>query len=317
MDLEKDREYTSRKEGNAKRKNSSGISREYFPIRRNGRFETLAEANLSNNFLFVKVMSDEVILKKFLEMVLKVKIRELKMIQYEKAVIPDIMAKSIRLDIYADDGKNEGIGTLYNVEMQQRNDYNIGKRSRYYQSAMDMNALKPGEDYEFLSKSYIIFICLFDPFGKGLQRYTFIKKCAEDDSIDLEDDAATLILTDNPGEPEIEKFFRYLKNSTYEEAERSGSEFVKLLNEKVYSVRSDKKTEAEYMSFERYYRDQYNFGVMDGRIEGKIQGSQEKERFIASRLKEKGMANEELAELLGVTSEELKTILDPEHKEID
>lgn len=139
MDLEKDK-----RKGTAKENAAISKIEEYIPFSKNGRFETLAEANLSNNFLFVKVMSDEVILKKFLEIVLNIKIRELKMIQYEKAVIPDIMAKSIRLDIYADDGKNDGIGTLYNVEMQQKNDYNIGRRSRYYQSAMDMEALKPG-----------------------------------------------------------------------------------------------------------------------------------------------------------------------------
>lgn len=48
------------------------------------RFEPLAEANLSNNFLFVKVMSDPDILKPFLEMVLKIKIKKLRMTEYEK-----------------------------------------------------------------------------------------------------------------------------------------------------------------------------------------------------------------------------------------
>ena len=41
---------------------------------------------------------------------------------------------------------------------------------------MDVSQLKPGEDYDTLPESYVIFICTFDPFGKGLYKYTKVKK---------------------------------------------------------------------------------------------------------------------------------------------
>ena len=110
--------------------------------------------------------------------------------------------------VYADDGKNGGEGTLYNVEMQQRDEYNISKRSRYYQSAMDIDALARGVDYSELKNTYIIFICLFDPFGKGRQRYTFTKICEEENEIRLDDGSAVLVLTDRPGEPEINEILQ-------------------------------------------------------------------------------------------------------------
>ncbi len=285
------------------------------------RFEPLAEANLSNNFLFVKVMSDPDILKPFLEMVLKIKIKKLRMTEYEKTFIPDMYAKGIRMDVYADDGKNGGEGTLYNVEMQQRDEYNIGKRSRYYQSAMDIDALARGVDYSELKNTYIIFICLFDPFGKGRQRYTFTKICEEENEIRLDDGSAVLVLTDRPGEPEINEFYRYLKNSTDEEAESSGSTFIKQLNRQVQKVRYDRKTEVEYLNFERLQKEQYNIGRKDGYLEGEKRGEkkgeQKKEKFLAQRMKAKGMHDDELAELLDITPEKLREILSTEHAHED
>ena len=59
------------------------------------------------------------------------------------------------------------------------------------------------------------------------------------------------------------------------------------------------------MSFERYYKDQYNFGVMDGEQYGREQ----EKMAIAERLKAKGMSDEETAEMLGITHEKLKAIL--------
>ena len=48
--------------------------------------------------------------------------------------------KGVRLDIYAKDEKH----THYNVEMQARRQADLGKRSRYYHSQIDMECLKKG-----------------------------------------------------------------------------------------------------------------------------------------------------------------------------
>lgn len=67
--------------------------------------------------------------------------------------------------------------TRYNVEMQIEKKPALGKRSRYYQSQMDMEMLLIGEDYVELPNTYVIFICDFDPFWEGKYRYTFRTKC--------------------------------------------------------------------------------------------------------------------------------------------
>ena len=79
--------------------------------------------------------------------------------------------------MYAKDEKQ----TRYNVEMQVERKPALGKRSRYYQSQMDMEMLLTGEDYTELPNTYVIFICDFDPFVKDKYRYTFRTTCQESD----------------------------------------------------------------------------------------------------------------------------------------
>lgn len=44
---------------------------------------------------------------------------------------------------------------------------------------MDITSLAPGEDFNDLKPGYVIFICMFDPFGDGLYQYTFEERCNE------------------------------------------------------------------------------------------------------------------------------------------
>ena len=54
-----------------------------------------------------------------------------------------------------------------------------------YQAMMDMDVLNRGEFYTKLRKSYIIFICTFDPFDRKLSQYTFRETCAEDATLEM------------------------------------------------------------------------------------------------------------------------------------
>lgn len=76
--------------------------------------------------------------------------------------------------------ENNEQGTLYDIEMQTT-DYatpdELPKRTRYYQAMMDMDVLNKGELYTKLRRTYIIFICTFDPFDRGRSLYTFRETC--------------------------------------------------------------------------------------------------------------------------------------------
>lgn len=132
----------------------------------------LKELTIKDNFMFGAVMSDPENCRELLEMVLGISISRIE-VSKEKSIAYHPEYKGVRLDVYAKDNEN----TCYNVEMQASRKPVLGKRSRYYQSQMDMELLQNGKGYEELPSNYVLFICDFDPFGKNLYRYTFDMNC--------------------------------------------------------------------------------------------------------------------------------------------
>ena len=65
---------------------------------------------------------------------------------------------------------------------------------RYYQGMIDLNLIERGADYNDLRKSYIIFICPFDVFEKGLHKYTFENQCIEMPELKLDDETRKIFL---------------------------------------------------------------------------------------------------------------------------
>ena len=59
-------------------------------------------------------------------------------------------------------------GRLFNVEIQQEDEGAIPKRARYHLGLMDMNVLNPGEFFDKLPETYIIFVTQDDTLGYRL-----------------------------------------------------------------------------------------------------------------------------------------------------
>jgi len=72
-------------------------------------------------------------------------------------------ARSVCLDAYGHDSK----GRIYDLEIQ-RTDHGAGvRRARYHSSAMDIENLDAGQDFEELPDTYTIFVTENDVFGHG------------------------------------------------------------------------------------------------------------------------------------------------------
>ena len=71
------------------------------------------ELGFTNDFMFCKIMQDKNICKPFLEEILGIKIDHIEYLEPQKTIDLKVDAKSVRLDIYVDDGK-----TVYDCEMQ-------------------------------------------------------------------------------------------------------------------------------------------------------------------------------------------------------
>ena len=81
--------------------------------------------------------------------------------------IKNLQGRSIILDIYATDGQ----GKKYNIEIQRSDKGAHAKRARYNSSLIDANITEPGEAYENLAETYVIFITERDVLGYGLPIY--------------------------------------------------------------------------------------------------------------------------------------------------
>ncbi len=134
------------------------------------------ELNLKDAFLFGAALQDEEICRLILEILLGELVGRVK-VRAEETLMFSSDYRSLRLDIYAGDEMQVG----YNLEMQNEDEHNLPKRSRFHQAEMDATSLKPGESFSQLKPSYVIFICTFDPFSQGLYRYTFENQCLERD----------------------------------------------------------------------------------------------------------------------------------------
>ena len=72
-------------------------------------------ASLSNNFIFCRVMSENLDLcKDFLEMLLNIQIERLELSETEKTIDVDFLSKGVRFDVYVKDGT----GRCFDIEMQ-------------------------------------------------------------------------------------------------------------------------------------------------------------------------------------------------------
>ena len=87
----------------------------------------------------------------------------------------NLQGRSAVLDCVARDDD----GRQMNVEIQQENEGASPKRARYHSGLMDMNTLNPGQDFDELPESYVIFITRDDVLGYGLQIYHVNRKIEE------------------------------------------------------------------------------------------------------------------------------------------
>ncbi len=231
-----------------------------------------AELNLNNAFLFAAALSDNETCKLILEQILGRELPDV-VVHTEHNILYSSDFRSIRLDVYARDA----VSVEYNVEMQNKDKKNLAKRSRFHQAQMDVASLKPGEDYAQLKPGYVIFICTYDPYGKGLYRYTFENRCLEED-MSFGDETYKIVLStkgENPAgvSAELIELLKYVENSTDDYvATLSSASKVHQLHRKVSELKRSREWEERYMMFEELLKEREDEGRAEGRAEGLAEG---------------------------------------------
>lgn len=204
------------------------------------------ELGFTDDFLFCKILQNEPELcRELAELILSRKIGEIVFIDRQKPVEITYNGKGVRFDVYMEDDES----TVYDIEMQTTTAKDLPKRMRYYQAMIDLNMIERGSRYTELKKSYIIFICLENPYADtGLHKYSIRSVCQEDPSVDFRDDIHKVILSAEGDQqdvsPELRSFLLYLTER------RAESTFTRALDAKVRAARSHNEWRLEYMTLE-------------------------------------------------------------------
>ena len=262
---------------------------------------------LENDAMFAEVMRRKDLCIGLLETIFEG--RRIRDIVYEDGLSPEAQKyiafnpgnKSIRLDVYFEDGD-----TVYDIEIQKADKGNLPRRTRMYSSMMDANMLDKGLEYEELKDSYVIFICMFDPFEKGLARYTFRSICEEAEGLPLGDGRCIMFLNTKGSIGELgadmDAFFGYINGgvSSIGTGKDSGNEFVEKLDECVLDINGDEDWRQGYMKYELNLIEKYK--------EGEARGEANERTRMVKSFKEQGFPVEAIAKAANLSIEEVNRI---------
>ena len=231
------------------------------------KFKRWEDLDITDDFIFTRVMRNKRLCRTLLEMILKVKVGKIKFLTSHHAIQIDPNAKGIIMDVYLKDENR-----VINVEMQTSNQGDLARRARYYQAAADIDTTPKGSEYQDLKENVVIFICTFDPFHKGKPFYTFQNLCLEHgEPIYLDDGTTKIFLNTNSKDLgnldlELRLFYDYVKGNNAQ------SDFTQELDATISRMKQEKEERNMYLTYTSRMmecrRDGYEEGLFTGREEG-------------------------------------------------
>lgn len=259
------------------------------------------DLSLVDDFMFSEVMRRPENIKPFLENLLEKKIQRVVTIDKQKDLKDTCDAHGIRLDVYLEDENH----TKYDVEVQARLHRKLERRIRYYTSGIDRRSLEINADYEELSDSFVIFICVEDYFGAGLAVYERESHIKGAPDIPYEDGSHAFILNadfkQGNGNPAVLDFLRYIRAGYRgEHYDISKSSYLKQIDEAVCGIKEDSGREMEYMTLA--------MKMMDERKEAFEQGERASQIKTIKRMLSRDMSLEEISDMIGLDLEEVKRL---------
>ena len=245
-----------KEDANENKGNNSGIS---VDPRLFSYIKPYEELEFRDDFMFGKVMQDKELCREVLECLLQHPVGELDdpVPQREFRYTSD--GKPIRLDIYTRDEDRVYDAEIQNLNKRSIRSLELPRRTRFYQASIDIDHMNKGGSYRTLPDSTVLFICTFDPFGKGLCKYTVRGKCEEDPDIAIDDGAVRIFYNCCYGGDDIPEELKQFYD--YVETGKSSNELTRKLDTAVERARKIEEWRSTYMI--------ESIRLMDARDEGR------------------------------------------------
>ena len=302
------------------------------------RYEDL---DITDNFMFAKVFSNEDVAKDFLQDILKITIEKIEVVT-EASAQEDPFHKSVRFDVLvreeplsASESASElksaslpkspgnpnswisktprtasGTGRYFDIELQMDDTGELPKRARYYQGMCDLDALGKGANYEELQEQYILFLCSKDIFGKGKPIYRFQNREESDPKVLMGDlcykNYYIFKKFDEIKDASIREYMQYFATQEHR------SEKMERIHRLVERYRQDPVTRKAYMTLEQEldirYKRGLEKGLERGRSEGVAEGRADERKELAKAFRDQGVSIDVIATSTGLTSEEIRAL---------
>ena len=277
-------------------------------------FKRWEDLTITDDFMFCKVMSDPDICKELLEILLHIKIERLEFQEPQKSFKLTSESRGIRLDVYVKDSNR-----VFDIELQTTNERNLELRTRYYQGVMDISELEKGEFYSNMKESYIIFICMFDPFGADMPIYTVKQTFTENEKLIFDDKTHKIFYNVNAFEKlsndvETKAFLEYLCKH------QSTTKFTQSLETAVYKNKNNQNWRQDYMTLaydmhmvakeaaKKAAKEAFENGFSAGEERGISLGAHQKAVETAKKFLSMGLSVKQVADGTGLSPEEIEKL---------
>ncbi|HJC67269.1 MAG TPA: PD-(D/E)XK nuclease family transposase [Candidatus Enterocloster excrementigallinarum] len=206
----------------------------------------------------------------------------------------NLQGRSAILDCVAADSR----GRQINIEVQQKTEGASPQRARYHSGLLDMNTLNPGQRFEELPESCVIFITLGDGLGYGCPIYHIKRKISEVNQ-DFRD-GSYIIYVDSKNQEDT-PLGRLMHDFHCSRASEMQSGILAKRVRELKETEEGAKTMCEEM--DRIFREGRRLGEKHGEKRGERRGEMKSKRETAARLAKRGMTVPEIAELVGANTQ--------------
>ena len=201
----------------------------------------------------------------------------------------NLQGRSAILDCVAKDAENNH----FNVEIQGENDGASPKRARYHCGLLDMNLLNPGEPFDSLPETYIIFITKNDVLGYNRPISHIQRRINETE--DIFQDGQHILYVNSKKQDDTE-LGRLMHDLHCEEADEM---YSNILSTRVHQL---KETAEGVNQMCQELEEIYNEGEQSGVQKGELK----KARETTLALLEMGMSSEQIAKAVNLSIETIQ-----------
>ena len=242
------------------------------------------------NDIFMRNVLKEIVCTEYILQVIMNK-KELKVIdQTLQKDYKNLQGCSAILDCVAKDAENN----FFNVEIQGENDGASPKRARYHCGLLDMNLLNPGDPFDSLPETYVIFITKNDALGYNLPISHIQRRIKETE--DIFQDGQHILYVNSKKQDDTE-LGRLMHDLHCKEADKM---YSNVLSARVQKL---KETTEGVNQMCQELEEIYNEGEQSGFLRGEQSGELKKARETALTLLDMGMPAEQIAKAVNLSIE--------------